>query len=492
MLDSLVESLVLTFSWPVFFFLLLGLLIGIFIGMIPGIGPAIGLTLALPFTVVIDEISAMVLLTGMYVGGVYGGSVSAILLNVPGTAASAASTFDGYPLSRQGRARDALAISAAASAIGGLFAIILVFLSTPIITELVLAFGTPEFVLIAFFGLAMITVVARGSLVKGITAGMIGMLLATIGLSPGATEVRYDFGSLALYDGLDLVTVILGLFAIAEMIRLSGETGGIAKNSEITGSVLGGLSEIRRHARSLPKFSLVGVLIGAIPGAGSSVANFVAYGEAVRSDSSDDTYGKGNPRGLIASEASNNSSVAGSLVPTLSFGIPGSIISAILLGALLMHGIQPGPSLFSSNLHITFSIYWVVVIGSVLVIPVIGLFVVTRIGAITKINTKYLIPGIVVLCMFGAYAIRSNWADLIVVLAVGILGILLVRYNYSIIALLLGMILGPIAENNLDRAMQLSDGSYWIFFDSTISKLMWVGIAIFVLTPVIKKYRNRT
>ncbi|WP_436348602.1 tripartite tricarboxylate transporter permease [Natronorubrum sp. FCH18a] len=490
MIDALSQGVSLIFSWPTIGFVILGLLIGIFLGMIPGIGPAVGMTLALPFTVVVDGVTAFVLLMGMYMGGTYGGSISAILMNVPGTAASAASTFEGYPMSRQGYALNALAISATASAIGGAIALIILVAVTPIVIEIVLAFGSPENVIVAFFGLAMITVVARGSLVKGITAGMIGILLSTVGLAGTGTDLRYTFDTIVLYDGVNLIAVILGLFAVAEMIKLSGESGQIAQgDSELEGSVSEGILEVFSRPKAVLKYALLGTIIGFIPGAGGSVANFISYSEAVRSGEQD-TYGEGNPHGLIATETSNNSAIVGALLPTLSFGIPGSVLSAILLGALIMHGIQPGPALFGSDLNITFSFYVALAIGTGIVIPVVGLLVVTRFGALTKVDTKYIIPVVVVLSLFGTYAIRYNWFDVPTAIVMGIFGIFMSKHNYSLIALILGMILGPIAENNLNRTIQLSDGSLWIFVENPISFLMILGTIFFLVLPIINKKRK--
>lgn len=491
MTGAVIEGVQLLFSWPVIGFAVLGLLAGIFVGMIPGIGPAVGMTLILPFTIVLDGASAILLLTGMYMGSAYGGSVSAILMNVPGTAASAASTFDGYPMSRQGLALNALAISAMSSAIGGVIAVILMLASAPIVMEIVLLIGSPEYVLIAFLGLSMIVIVARGSLVKGITAGLFGLLIATIGPAEATPEVRFNLDTRILFDGIDLIAVVIGLFAISEMIRLSGESGGIAKTgSKLAGSVSGGIREVFRENVTIVKSGLIGWLIGILPGGGASMANFISYAESMRVNNDDDSFGTGDTRGLIAAEGANNSAVVGSFLPTLSLGIPGSVLSAILLGALIMHGIRPGPNMYSGNLDLTMSIYFALLLGAAIVIPIIGLLLVTRLGFVTKVDTNYIIVPVLVLVLFGVYAVRFNYLDIFTAIAMGVLGYFMVRYDFSIIALVLGMILGPIAEENLHRTLQLSDGSLWIFMESNTSKVMLIAIAFFLLTPIIDQLRD--
>lgn len=483
---ALKEALILLFSWPVIGFAIAGILLGIIIGAIPGIGPAIGMTVLLPLTVVLESTAAIILLVCVYMGGMYGGSISAILLNVPGTAGSAASTFDGYPLSRQGRAINALAISATASAIGGLIAVAVLFITAPFIIDIVLAFESPHFFLIALLGLAMITVVARGSMVKGLTAGMVGLLYASVGIAPTAAQTRYDFGMMALYDGLHLIAAILGLFAIAEMIKLGGEQGGIAKNKvELEGSVREGIQSVRKHPVTTIKSGILGTAIGSLPGAGSSMANFISYSEAMRSLSDSDKFGSGDPRGVIASEASNNGAVGGSLIPTLSFGIPGSASSAILLGALVMHGLNPGPNLFGADLSITFAMYAALGLSAGVVIPIVGLLIVTRAGYITKVNTDVIVPIIVVLSCVGVYSLRVEWVDVATVVIVGLVGYFMVKHGYSIIAFLLGVILGRIAEENLFRSLQLSEGSYAIFADGPISITLLAMIVAVLVSPVV-------
>lgn len=480
MIASLIQALDYVFTVDALIWILLGFIFGVLLGAIPGVGTAVGMALVLPLTVFIDGVAAVIFLTCIYMGGMYGGSVSAILVNVPGTAGSAATTFDGYPMSRKGQAVTALAISASSSAIGGIISVIILLLITPFIIELVLLFNSPDLFLIALLGLAMITVVSRGSIVKGLTIGLFGLLFSTVGVAPTAPDVRFNFDSLLLYDGLSIVAALLGLFAISEMLKLSAEEGGISKNPvELSGSIIEGVKFTLSQPVHILKSSLIGTVIGALPGAGSSMANFVSYSEIMRSTGMPDSFGKGDKRGVLASEASNNSAVGGSLIPTLSFGIPGSASTAILLGGFLIHGLDPGPSLFGSDLHITFSIYIAVAIGTIILIPALGLLVITQLGQLTRINVELIVPIIIVLSFVGAYTLNSNWIDVLTVFIIGIAGFYMRKYDYSIVSFLLGAILGRMTEENLFRSLQISGGSYDIFVQS------WLSIGIIILTIVL-------
>ena len=489
-----IEGVWLVLSWPTIFWVLAGILIGIIVGSLPGIGASLGMAILLPLTLPLPALDALILLIGIYSGAMYGGSIAAILLNAPGTSAAAATTFDGYPMSRQGRAITALSISATASATAGLFTITTLILLSPILIGLVLAFQSPEYFLIAVLGLAMITVVARGSMVKGLLAGTFGLLLTTVGIAPMSVDPRYTFGYLTLYDGISFVAVLIGLFALAEMMKLAGEKGGIAKAGfEFSGEILPGIRTVFNHPVTLLKSAYIGMAIGAIPGAGSTVSNFVAYTEAVRSSKDPDSFGRGNEIGVLASEASNNGTVGGSVIPALAFGIPGSAATAVFIGGLLMHGLRPGPDLFNpqAELWITYGMFFALLVGNLMIL-VLGLLLVTRLGYLTQIDTDYIIPMIIILSFLGAFSLRTNWMDVVTVVVLGFIGFYMKKYNYSIIAFVLGVVLGPIAEENLFRSLQISDGSFLIFVTKPLSLLLVIMIVLLLFGPFIKEHLNRT
>ena len=485
LVEAFSEAVNILFSWPTIGWMVLGLLLGIVFGALPGIGSSLGMAIILPLTLPIQGVNAIILLVAIYSGAMYGGSIAAILVNVPGTAAAAATTFDGYPMSQQGKAKNALAMSATASSIGGFFTIIALFLVSSILVEIVLAFGSPEYFLIAILGISMITVVAQGSMVKGLVAGFFGLLLTTIGIAPVSPTIRYTFGQLALYDGLDYVAALIGLFATTEMLFLAGRRGGIAEaDVDISGSLREGISETFSRPLTVLKSAFIGMGIGAIPGSGASVSNFLAYTEAMRASSEADTFGQGNPAGVIASEASNNGTVGGSLIPTLSFGIPGSGSTAVLLGGLIMHGMVPGPDLFTTQLPQTYSLFLSLLVGNV-VILVLGLSVITRLSYITRIDSNYIIPLIMVLATLGALTLRTNWADVILIVVLGFVGYFMRKHDYSVIAFVLGFVLGPIAEQNLLRSLQLSGGSFMIFVEKPLSLMLVIAIFIVLMGPYI-------
>ncbi|AGB35903.1 tripartite tricarboxylate transporter permease [Natronococcus occultus] len=493
--ESFVGAVEALLTLETMLWLLAGVLIGIVVGGLPGLGPPLGMAIILPLTLPLDPANAIILLVGVYSGSMYGGSIAAILINTPGVSSSAATMFDGYPMSQQGRAATALAISATASALAGLLTITVLILFSPALIEMVLAVGTPERFLVAILGLAMITVVTRGSFAKGILAGVAGLLVTTVGIAPMSLDQRYS-ETMYLYDGIDFVAVLIGLFAIAEMMKLAGQEGGIAKG-EVTidrAGITEGITSTINHPITVFKSANIGMIVGAIPGAGATVSNFVAYSEAVRSSSDPDSFGSGNEIGVIASEASNNGTVAGSLVPAISFGIPGSSSTAVLIGGLLMHDLRPGPSMFdpSGELTLTYTMLLALLVGNV-VILLFGLSMVTRLGYLTKIDTDYIIPMVVVLSFLGTYALRINPIDILTVIVFGVIGFYMVRYNYSVIAFVLGVVLGDIAEENLYTALQLSDGSYMIFinpfeYGRWLSLILSILIVALVFGPFVKRW----
>ncbi|RQH02578.1 tripartite tricarboxylate transporter permease [Natrarchaeobius oligotrophus] len=467
--------------------IVVGIVLGLILGAIPGLGAVLGMTIVLPLTIVVDSDIALVLLVSIYSGALYGASISAILVNVPGTVAAAATTFDGYTMTQAGQSREALETSAAASALGGSLTMLLLFVAVPYLIPIVLAFGAPQVFLLALFGIVMIGVIAsQDSTFKGITVGLFGVLVMTIGVSHITPQVRYTFGVMGLYNGLSIVAILIGMFALGEMLRIADTPASLVKEgASITGKQFDGVRNVLSNKFLTIKSALIGMVIGAIPGAGAGAANFFSYTEAVRSSSNPDEFGNANPLGVIAAESSNNSSVAGSLIPVLSFGIPGSASTAVLLGGFIVHGINPGVEMFTTNLHITYTMILALLLGNVLILGA-GLFVITRIGSIiTDIDTDILIPIILVFAIIGAIGIRSNWWDLVTVFVFGIIAFYMKLYNYSVIALVLGAVLSPIIESNLLRSLQLSQGSPVIFVNDPLSLLLVLLIVAFLVSSFV-------
>ncbi len=491
-LAAAIEGLLTLFTWPVIAWMVGGVLVGIVAGALPGIGAGLGMAIILPLTLPLDPISGLVFLIGVYSGAMYGGSISAILINTPGTGGSAATTLDGYPMSRLGLAKNATAISVTASVIGGSVGLLTLLVLLPVLIEVILAFQSPEYFMVAMVGLALIPIVAQGSLFKGLLSGALGLLIATVGIAPMRFQSRYTFDSLALDNGISYIAALIGLFAIAEMIRLSTESGGIAQTGvdARSGSVRDGIKTALSKPITMIKSAYIGMAVGAIPGGGSTIANFVAYSESVRAAKNPDPeFGKGNPTGVVATEASNNGSIGGSILPTIAFGIPGSAATAVLLAGLLLHGLRPGPSLFGADAHITYAMLLSVLVGNV-VILIVGLTLVTRASLITKLSSETIIPIVITLAVLGGISFRNNWIDIATIVVLGLIGYVMIRNDYSVIAFVLGIILGPIAEENLIRSLQISDGSFVIFLTRPLSLLLVVAFVFILCVPLLAARRE--
>lgn len=492
LVNSFVIALELVFSWPTIGFVFIGTMIGMVFGAVPGLGGVIALALLIPVTFGMESTWAMVLL-GATLGGVaFGGSVSAILINVPGTAPNAATLLDGYPLAKQGRAAEALGAAATASALGALFGLVVFVAFIPIAREVILAFTQPEFFWLAIFGLTVIAVVARGNVLKGIIAGGFGLMLAMIGYGNVIAEVRFGFGTQYLYDGIDLVVALIGLFAFAEVLRMIAQGGTIAESGEaITDrkGVLRGIVAVLRRPTVFIRSSVTGVLVGAVPGAGGTVATFISYMQTVQASDDPESFGEGNISGVIASEATNDAKDGGTLLPTVVFGIPGSSTTAVLLGALTMHGLSPGQELLNDELHMLFLIVLALLVSNVLTSSV-GLLTAGYLSKLTKIRVERLVAPIIVVCFVGAYALRLNMVDVVVALLFGFIGYAMIAFDFSRIALVLGLILGSIAEKSFLMSLRISDNGPMIFFTRPISIALILLTALALILPVLSKRRG--
>jgi putative tricarboxylic transport membrane protein len=473
---------------------LIGLTIGILVGAIPGVGSVLGMSIVLPLTIPLGGLEANILLVSIFSGAMYGSSISAILLRVPGTAAAAATLLDGHPLTEKGLPKYALSISATSSALGGGLTILVLLLLIPIMGPIVMLFGAPQIFLVALFGILMIGVVAsQGSFLKGVTAGVFGVLVMTIGISPASPGVRFTFDSVLLWDGLDYVAILIGMFAIGEMIRIAAKPRNEEQSFEDGGSIASGAVTTVRNYGTMIKSGFIGMVVGAIPGAGSSASNFFAYAEAVRSSPTKEkeSFGQGNPKGVVAAEASNNGTVAGSLMPVIAFGIPGSAATAVLLGGFLLHGVNPGAELFTTNISFTYSLIIALLLGNVLIL-VFGLLVVPYVGAaVTQLDTDIIVPIVVVLATVGAFSLRSNWVDIATLLIFGVIAFLMYRHDYSVIAMVIGAVLADIIEVNLQRSLALSNGSPLIFINDPLSITIIVVMSLLMLSPKLKELVER-
>lgn len=464
-----------------------GVLLGILMGSIPGMTATMTVAILLSFTFTLDPANGMMLLLGIYGGAVYAGSIPAILIRTPGTPSAAATIFDGYPLSQAGEAGRAIKTSTVASFVGGVLSVIGLLFFSPIISDIALRFQSPEFFALALFGLTIIASVSGESLPKGMVSGLLGMLIATVGIDPLTGFQRFTFGVPELFTGVEFIAVMIGLFGIAEGLQAyaDGLDDGEEMNQEIKG-VLPSLSDLKSIGPVSFASGVVGTCIGSIPGAGGDIAAFITYNEATRwIQNATPDFGDGNVRGIAAAESGNNASTGGALIPTLTLGIPGDSVSAILIGALMVQNVQPGPSLYQDEPVLLYTIIMGFLVIYVFIL-LFGLLGAQYWARLINIKKSLLWPVIFVLCVIGVIALRSNLFDAWVMLGAGVLGYALRLRSYPLAPMVLGLILAPIAEENLRRSLSLSGGSLDIFYTSPIALAFIVLSVAVIALPVIR------
>jgi putative tricarboxylic transport membrane protein len=462
---------------------------GIICGALPGLGATIGIALLIPFTFGMDPTIALPMLAGVYAGAIYGGGITAVLLGVPGTSADAATVYDGHPLAQKGLANKGLTASVTASAFGGMFsALVLLFLAPPL-ARASLAFGPAEYFLVAIFGLTIIAVLSTTSMIKGIMAGFLGLLIGTVGIDPITGDMRFTFGSVYLYDGFPLIPLILGLFAfprcmsmIEDLIRKGSSQ--ISIETEDGGGPPLTLREIWAMKRTYLRSAFLGTLIGIIPGAGANIACFVGYAAAKQASKTPEKFGTGIAEGVAASEAANNGVCNGSLVPLLTLSIPGSPTAAVILGALMIHGLVPGADLFTKHAEVTYTF-----IASAFFCNIIMLFM-GWYGSrwfckLVQIPTYIMAPAMLLISLVGAFTVRQYTFDIGVTIGIGTVAYFLTRVGFPMASILLGAILGPMAEAGFRRAMLIGQNDLTIFLTRPLS----LALVILTLASVVIGWR---
>ncbi len=471
--------------------IVIGVLVGLTMGSLPGMTATMTVAVLVSFTFGMEPAQGMMLLLGIYGGALYAGSIPAILIRTPGTPSAAATVFDGFPLSEQGKAGRAIGIATVASFVGGATSVVFLALLAPQVANVALAFQSPEFFALAVFGLTIIAGISGDSVVKGMISGLLGMLLATIGLDPNLGFPRFSFGIDALTAGVEFIAVMIGLFGIAEGLKRYQEGIEMTQVEQDLSNVLPTFEDVKRIRNVTLGSGIAGTFIGSIPGAGGDIASFVTYSEVKRwVSNATPPFGEGNVLGVAAAESGNNSSTGGALIPTLTLGIPGDSVTAILIGALLVHGIQPGPGLFEDEPGLVYAIFIGFFIVYVLIL-VFGLIGARYWARLIDFPAMYLWPAIIVLCIVGAIALRGNLLDVWVMLGAGVLGFLMRMDDYPLAPMVLGLILGPIAESNLRRSMQVADGSLELIYTSPIAMAILVLAALSLFSPVIRDLVGR-
>ena len=484
-------GLPLVLNFHTIIMLLIGVISGIVIGALPGLTATMSVAVMLPLTFGLNSHTAFALLLGAYCGGIYGGSITAVLAKIPGTPAAMMTTLDGYPMGQKGQAGKAIGIATVASFIGGLVSVFILSIFAPAIANIALEFSAQEYFSIGIFALSIIAYISPGSMVKGLLAGCIGLLLSTIGMDPVSGYSRYTFNTLDLLGGLELLPVLIGIFGLAEVLRLSETKISGVKVIKQIGRVVPKIKEFKKIILTIIRSSTIGVFIGAVPAAGATMASIVAYGMEKRLSHYPEKFGTGIPEGIAAPEAANNACTGGAMIPMLSLGIPGDPVTAILIGALLIHGLRPGPLLFKDNPEFISSIFILMAMANFVFLGV-GLLGAKIVSKVITVPLNIMLPIILVLCTVGTYAIRNSIFDLGVLIVFGVVGYLFNKGNVPPSPLVLGFILGPIIEQNLRRALILSRGNFLSFFIRPISALFLILTVIILVSPyIIEKIRFR-
>ena len=452
--QAFIDGLLQVFVWKTFFFMMIGIVIGFAVGILPGLGGPVTLALMLPFIFNMEAVEAFSFLLGMAAVTATTGDITSILFGIPGEAITAATIVDGHPMAKKGEAGRALGAALMSSLLGAIFGAFALALAIPIVRPLVLSIGSPEFFMLALLGITFLASLSGGAVVKGLTAAAVGLLIATIGLDPISGTERYTFGYLYLWDRISLVSATLGLFAIPEIIDLSVKGTSIAQTSVgKIGGVMEGVKDTFRHWKLVMRCSAIGTYIGIIPGMGGSVSQWVAYAHAVQTSPDKERFGKGAVEGVLGPGAANNSNLGGGLVPTIAFGVPGNVTMAILLGAFIIQGLVPGPPMLipesqGGHLTLTFSFVWIIVVSNIITVAACFLFL-QKLVRITEVRGSLVIPFLLLLVFLGGFATKNAFEDLVLVLIFGALGWIMVQLDWSRPPLLLGLVLGPLAENRL-------------------------------------------
>ncbi|MFW5879619.1 MAG: tripartite tricarboxylate transporter permease [bacterium] len=462
----------------------IGVIVGVMLGAIPGLGSSFAITIMIPMTYWMSPEQALIFLTNIGSASVFGGSLPAILLHIPGTGGSTATTWEGYSMTKKGEANRAVGISLFASSLGGFLGSVIVILFAPMLALYGLKFSYPEVFLIAILAVSLIAS-ASGNLVKGFFAGFLGLLIASVGTDPISAIPRFTFHIYGLYDGVHYVVVLIGLFGISEIFFLVRKNQIVANEKDISSDVtdiLEGSKDVFRNFKLFIQSSFLGTILGAVPGIGPAITNFMAYNLAVSYSKTPKKFGTGVPEGIVATESCNTATQSGALIPTCTLGIPGSGMTAALLAGFMLHGLAPGPQLFIQNPEGIYSILIAFSIGSLLIIPLVFGFI-KYIVKIVYIQVNLLIPIILLMAVIGAFGINNSTIDIVIMIIFGILGYYMRLYNYPISALVLPIILGPKIEEGFRKGLMLSNGDYLIFFTRPICIMLWIIILLSITAP---------
>ncbi|MEL6219441.1 MAG: tripartite tricarboxylate transporter permease [Pseudomonadota bacterium] len=468
-------------------------ILGVFIGALPGLNPVMAIALLLPLTYAMDPLVALGMVAGIYNGSMYGGAIPSILLRIPGTPASIATTFDGFPMAQRGEASKALKVACYSSAIGGIASAIALMTVGPLLAKVTLLFGPAEYFWIAVFGMASVGVMVGSDPVKGLMAALLGLWIGTMGLDNLSGQARYTFDQTWLLGGMPLIVVLVGLYALPPVLQLAEKSDfkGLSAAALKLQAVPFKKGELRRLIPTWFRASGIGISVGILPGAGGNVAAFLSYNTAKNADEDPASFGKGNPKGVAAAECGNNADNAASMIPALALGIPGNVVAALVLSALVIHGLQPGPQLFQQNPVLVGGFMMEMLLTSLLILCLGGALATRVFAQFQRLPGVLLVPSILILMCVGVYVINGRPVDLWVMLFAGIAGYFLEKVNVPLAPIILGMILGPMAEQSVRRALLISRGDATELLTRPISAVLAVATVLVILWPIQKALRNK-
>lgn len=494
MYGSLLNALPEVLSWMNLAAVVIGVIAGICVGALPGLSATMAISVLIPFTFGMDPLVALGMMAGIYNGAMYGGSIPAILLRIPGTPAAVATSFDGYPMAQQGKGGYALQVAVVSSAIGGMASALVLMLLAPPLASVTLLFGPAEIFWVAVFGMSAIVFLLGGDILKGLISACFGVFVSLVGADTITGYDRYTFGHLELLDGINIVVLLVGLYALPPAIALLEEqceldTSNAGKLNAV--SIWKAIPSMLKYWKTWLRSSFIGVFIGILPGAGGSMAAFLSYNEAKRNSRHPDRWGQGEPEGVAAAETSNNADTASALIPALTLGIPGTAVAAVMLGGLLIHGLQPGPMLFRDNPGIVFGFMWQFLFAAILLVALGGSLATNSFAQVLKLPRPLLGAMIIALVFVGVYSINGRMFDVYLMLGFGLIGYFMDKLKFPLPPVVLGLILGGFAEQNLRLALRIGGGDVMALAASNTSKIIILLTLGVILMPIVSRFLQR-
>ena len=466
---------------------------GVIIGALPGLGATTGAALLLPFTLTMEPVAAITVLTTIYVSATFAGAITAILINTPGTPAAAATCFDGYPLAQRGEAGRALGVAVVSSTFGGIFSVIVLMIAAPLLARVAYEFRPPEYFALTIFGLSMLATISAGGAVRNLIGGVFGVWLAIIGADQVTSVERFMFGNYDLYEGLNFIPVMIGMFAMSELLVQSSKVNQIMEQVSMKAVRLPSMADYKKVWRTVLRSSGIGTFIGILPAEGATVASMIGYSEARRWSRNKEEFGKGAIEGVAGAEAANNGATGGAMVPTMVLGIPGSATTAIILVGLMVHGLRPGPHLFTQQVDTVYQIFGAMLVANIMFF-FLGLYGAKLFARVSLVPRSILWPIVFALSIFGAYSLNQSMLEVWVVLLFGVIGFLFRRFGFSVAPVAIGLILGKMVEVNLQNSLKIFDGQWWLIFTQPLAAMFLLFAVLGLSWPWISQRlsRNKT